>query len=534
MDCRSSTIAYGDTGYFSRIVNDYVESSPSLQPFIAHPVSDEGITGAIANRKRFPTNRQSIVDVLKQQYAGFTTDEKVSANINRLANDNSFAIITAHQPNIFTGHLYFIYKILHVIKIADKLNAQRPAEHFVPVFYMGSEDADLDELGNIHLGGEKLVWDTKQTGAVGRMKTKGLDKIFARIEGEVGVLPHGQAILSLLKEVYLSAPDVQTATLRLVDRLFSRFGLVVVIADHPALKREMLKVFEDDLFKNTPANIVAKTVDAFPSQYKVQASPRDINLFYLVDNVRGRIEKKNDRFIVHETNFSFSEEEMRRELEEHPERFSPNVILRGLFQETILPGIAFIGGGGELAYWLELKELFLNYAVPFPMLVLRNSFMLVEPKWQQRLQHFEIPLLHTFKGERALIESFVTKHSGAQLQLTNEKAELNNVYAAITKAAEAIDTTLQHHVAALHTRSLQKIEALEHKMMRAEKRKYEDQHRQLKALLEALFPGNGLQERVDNFIPYYAKYGEELLNCLYEASLTFEQLFVVIELAAQA
>ncbi len=283
MDWTEHHLPIHQTGYFSRIITDYVDQADALRPFFAHPPNGEGLRQALEVRKNYPVDRAVLVSALRDQYQHVPATAPVSANISALANENTFTVCTAHQPAIFTGHLYFIYKILHTVRLASWLKTQHPEFDFVPVFYMGSEDADLDELGNIYLGGEKLVWETRQTGAVGRMKTKGLDKLLYRIEGELSVKPFGPSLITLLKECYLESPDIQTATFRLVHRLFGQYGLIVLIADLAAFKKEMIPVFEDDLFNRRPAAIVGETIAQIPDHYKVQANPATSNLFYLKD-----------------------------------------------------------------------------------------------------------------------------------------------------------------------------------------------------------------------------------------------------------
>ena len=151
MNCTARYINYQQTGYFSKLVTDYISGNKLLQPFYKHPVSLQGIKSAIAERKKYPTDRQLLVDALTKQYASIETSGKVKANIDKLLLQNTFTITTAHQPNIFTGPLYFIYKILHAIKLAASLAVQIPDSDFVPVYYMGSEDADLDELGHVFI-----------------------------------------------------------------------------------------------------------------------------------------------------------------------------------------------------------------------------------------------------------------------------------------------------------------------------------------------------------------------------------------------
>jgi bacillithiol biosynthesis cysteine-adding enzyme BshC len=535
MQCNSTLLSYRQTGYFNQIVTDYVDGADELRPFYDHSVNRQGFLSAIRNREQYPTDRNLLVKVLKEQYSAIgLEDGPVALNIEKLSLPNCFSICTAHQPNIFTGYLYFIYKIVHAIKLAEELKQQLPANEFVPVYYMGSEDADLEELGKVFLNGDKIVWDTKQTGAVGRMDTKGLDKIIDRLDGELSVFPHGNELISLLRDCYLSSPDIQTATLKLLHHLFESFGLVVLIADHPELKRQLVKIMEDDLFQHIPSKIVADTASRLSKHYKVQANPREINLFYLKDNIRNRIDKVGNEFVVIDANIRFSEEALKKEIKEYPERFSPNVILRGLYQESILPGIAFIGGGGELAYWLELKDLFHHYGVPYPVQILRNSFLLLEQKWIEKIQALNFNVEDFFKTEQVLIDELVKRDSAVQIHLTNEIRDAKAFYEHLRTISGKVDKSLVTHVTALETRMIMQLQALEKKLLRAEKRAFSDQSRKIHQIKAALFPNNNLQERVDNFMPYYAKYGREFLQFIYNCSVTTEHKFILSELPGMA
>ncbi len=518
-------LSYQQTGYFSDLIIDYLEQKEVLSDFYKHPVSVEGMNASLQARSHFPINRAALVQHLKEQYKLVTDQPAVQANIEALQSDQTFTIVTAHQPALFTGSLYFVYKILHAVRLANEMKALHPAKHFVPVYWMGSEDADLDELGKFYLSGEKIEWKTKQTGAVGKMNTKGLDQLINRIEGELSVQPFGKELISLLKEAYLNAPDIQTATFKLLHQLFASFGLVVIIPDSRILKQLMKDVFRSDLLHHTASGIVSKTIDRLSVHYKVQANPRAVNLFYFKDAIRNRIEKQGEDYVVVDTAIRFSEPELLEELENYPERFSPNVILRGLFQEMVLPNIAFVGGGGETAYWLELKELFDHYNVPFPVLVLRNSFLLIEKKWNEKIRQAGWSLQELFRSENDLITTLALRNRAASLQLEAEIAQLNEYYNSLGQKAAAIDNGLTAHVAALKARALKPIQELEKKMLRAEKHKYEAEQRQLHQLKEVLFPKNGLQERIDNFMPYYAKWGTALFHMLYKNSLGLEQEF---------
>ncbi|TDH27425.1 bacillithiol biosynthesis cysteine-adding enzyme BshC [Segetibacter sp. 3557_3] len=523
-------IAYKSTGYFSRIITDYLDGSENIKPLIAHPPTIEGISAAIANRINAPSHRELLVSELRQQYNGLPLSALQQENLAKLSQDTTFTICTAHQPNIFTGHLYFIYKILHTIKLAQELGRQMPQYHFVPFYYMGSEDADLEELGHINLNGEKLEWKTNQTGAVGRMKVdKHLIALIERIYGELGVLPFGNELSELLRSAYQEGVTIQQATLVLVNQLFGEYGLLVLIPDNANLKRPFNPIVKRELTAQFSHPLVESTAKKLGENYKVQASGRDINLFYLDDGARDRIVFEEGVFRV--PGKVWMTEQVLEELESHPERFSANVILRGLFQEMILPNIAFIGGGGEVAYWLELKAVFDAADVPYPVLLLRNSFVLVDKTSRDTVSKLGFSLPEFFAPQDVLVEKHVRRSSGLQLSLEQEREQFRDSYKHIQDVAAKVDPTLLAHVGALQSELDKKFIALEKKMLRAEKRKFESATRQIQWVKSTLFPRNNLQERVDNLSPWYARYGKQLFDELLACSQTTAQEFGIARLA---
>jgi len=528
-DC--TQIPYQQTGYFSKIVTDYLAENPEIQPFYKHSVTLQGILAAIDARKQFAQNRQLLVDELKNQYGNIPISESLQQNITALGDNDTFTITTAHQPNIFTGPIYFIYKILHTIKLAATLAQQLPAYKFVPVYYMGSEDADLDELGNIAINGRKYNWNTKQTGAVGRMKIdKNFIALIHEVNGQIGVEKYGAELVDLFRQCYREGVTVQQATLELVNALFGEFGLVVLIPDNANLKRVFNPVIAKELTEGFSHKAVSVTLAELEKNYKAQAGGREINLFYLPGDKRERIEKEGSKYVVKALKLEWTEEAILKELDEHPELFSANVILRGAFQETVLPNIAFIGGGGELAYWLELKNVFAAVNIPYPVLVLRNSFLLVEEQWEKKMQAIGFSYSDTFKPEQELLDIIVDRFSDNRFELNGELVRVENAYAEIKELALKIDSTLKDHVEALQTKAVKRLLQLEKKMKSAEKRKFATELVQIQKLKAALFPNNNLQERIENLSGFYAKYGREIIPLLLENSLSLQQQFTVLSL----
>lgn len=527
---QSKYISYPRAGKFTKTVLDYVDESPELRDFYEHPVNLEGIKSAIIERRKFNTNRQLLVDQFTIQYKDFNDCDAVKINIQALSGENTFTICTAHQPNIFTGHLYFVYKILHTIKLADSLKNELPEYNFVPVFFMGSEDADLEELNHIVIDGEKYKWETAQTGAVGRMKVDdNLLKLIEKISGRLSVEKFGNELIELIKKSFTKNSTIENSTFLFVHYLFKEFGLLILLPDSPGFKREMISIFEDDIFNHTSSEIVEHTSEKLSQHYKAQAYPREINLFYLKDNLRNRIVPVKDHFVIHDTDIVFSKEEIKKELREHPERFSPNVILRGLFQEVILPDVAWIGGGGELAYWLQLKDMFKNYSVPFPVLILRNSFLIVDEKYIKLLDKLKLDVLDLFKGKEILLNEIVKRKSHSILNIDKQKKEFETIYSELRSLVSGIDSTLEEHTKALEAKQMKRLSSLEKKMLRAEKKKFADQKNQLDKIFSSLFPDDGLQERSENFMLFYSRLGKDFFKILYDASLTLEQEFCIME-----
>jgi len=524
----ASPIAYNLTAWFSKIVLHYLEEKKELEPYYSFPPTLNGIQQAIHYKEQQKIDRNSLVEVLQQQYAAIDKDDAVIKNISALQSFNTFTICTAHQPNLFTGPLYFIYKILHAIKLAEYLKEQLPPLHFVPVFYMGSEDADFEELNHFTVAGKKYQWTTNQKGAVGRMVIdKKLIGLIDELALQIGVEPHGAELINLLHEYYQDGDTIQSATLKIVNRLFGNYGLLVLIADDARFKKAIIPIFEDDLFYEKPSEIIEGTCKKLSEHYDVQAHPRNINLFYLKDDIRERIIKTGNLFTVNNTNVKFTEQELKSELKNHSARFSPNVILRGLYQETILPNVAFIGGGGELAYWLQLKDLFTHYTIPFPVLVLRNSFLIIENKARDLIEKLGLSTEEIFTSELEILNAIIEKE-GKKPQLNGEVEQLSLVYDNLKKTVSTVDSSLLKHIEALKIRSVNQLMEVGKKMLRAERKKYEAERRQIGKLKEQLFPNNGLQERVENISSFYAKRGQNFIDDLYKHSLSLEQKFMVL------
>ncbi|MEZ5014900.1 MAG: bacillithiol biosynthesis cysteine-adding enzyme BshC [Chitinophagales bacterium] len=522
-------ITFAETGYFSETVIGYLNGAENIAPFVPYTNAEEGMRKAMEAYTAHAVDRPALVKRLQESYRDLQIIDAVDASIHSLSDPNTYCIVTAHQLNIFTGPLYVMYKALAAVRHAALAKKHFPDRNFVPVFWLGSEDHDFAEINHFHVYGQTITWEDEQGGACGQYVCNGksmidvLDKLDAMLDGS----PEAKEISTLFRDAYLHSADLGLATHKILHHLFGPYGMLIVDGDDAVYKKACADIISDELFERSSERIVQETIAAFP--YPPQATPREINLFYLQKHIRERIVYTDGAFHVLNTGIVFSEDAMRKEMEEHPERFSPNVILRPLFQQRAIPAVMFIGGGGELAYWLLLKDLFARHNTVYPAVQLRDSFLFVDEKVQIKMNKLQLKATDFFGDADTIIRNWLEKQFGDALSLDAEKEKISAVFANITEKMRAIDASMESAVLAEQKNLLNSMDKLEAKLRKAEKTKQETAVNQIRAIHDKLFPGAGLQERHDNVIPLYLKFGRRLFDILLEAPANDEPAFVIIQ-----
>ncbi len=489
MDCQYLPLA--STGQFSSLFLDYLAHKDSLHPFYSRYPKLPAFREQVKERTFEESKRQALFNALERQYRAIDTKPDFSS----LLQPNTFTVTTGHQLNIFTGPLYIVYKLITTINLARQLQDTYPSYNFVPVYWMATEDHDFAEINHFSLFGKNYAWNTEQRGAVGRMNPQELQTLFDQIPEK----------LALFEEAYLKHNTLADAVRYYIHNLFGAEGLICLDADDAELKRVFAPVMRDELLNQPSGQLVQQQTERLTEMgYKTVITPRDINLFYLDDQIRERIERKEDgSYRVVHSKIQFSESEILDLLDEHPERFSPNVVLRPLYQETILPNLAYIGGPSEVPYWLQLKDVFDHFQTPFPILMPRNFAMYVPSVSAKRIRRLGLTPEELFQDNIKLKREFVDHHTRHTLKFDNENKTVNKALDAMMHKAMMVDPTLEKAVLAETKRFANAIVRLEKKMRRAEERNQETGIRQLMAVKNELFPNGGLQERSENFLTFY-------------------------------
>jgi len=525
-------IPFQKTGFFSKTMTDYLEKNEHITSFYHNFPDINGFHNQIEEKKTSfrLQSRLVLVDALKNQYKNFTTSTKTVENIELLKLQNTFTITTGHQLNLFTGPLYFLYKIISTINLAEELSEKFPEENFVPIYWMATEDHDFDEINYFNFDGKKVSWNRKDGGAVGRFSTEGLEDVFEVFSNHLGNSKNANFLKNLFSDGYLNHNNLADATRFIANELFKNYGLVIVDGDDKNLKQLFTPFVKDELENETSFKEVSKTITKLEKNYPIQVNPREINLFYLGDDYRERIIFEDNLYKINNTEIAFTKAEILKEVDENTLAFSPNVIMRPLYQEVILPNLCYIGGGGEMAYWLELKDYFDKVDVPFPILLLRNSVQIISEKQAGKLEKLNITKEEIFLNQFELLSKKVIANSDLKISFKDKKQFLQQQFIELKEVAEKTDVTFINAVNAQERKQIKGLENLEKRLLKAEKKRQKDLVNRITIIQNELLPNESLEERQRNFSEFYLEYGNRFIINLKEALKPLALEFTVLEM----
>jgi len=528
-------ISFRDTAYVSKLICDYVEKRPELQSLYHRFPTLENFKAQLeAKQSEFSSDKRGVlVAALIEQYTELKPPELTTQAIQSLGDENTFTVTTGHQLNLLGGPLYFLYKIISTINLAKELKKKYPKNKFVPIFWMATEDHDFEEINHFNFQNKRFQWTQETSGSVGALSTSELSEFMEVFSSVLGNSSQALELKALVKKAYLGHSNLADATRYFVHALFGSEGLVIIDGNDAALKRLFIPQITSELTNQQAFTSVSETnqqLTAIDVAYKIQVNPRELNLFYLKENLRERIVKKDATYSVLNTDIEWGLAAILEEVKSHPERFSPNVIMRPLYQETVLPNLCYIGGGGELAYWLQLKSYFEAEYIQFPILLHRNSVLLISEKQHQKLEKLKISVSDLFQDKQALIQSQIKKISTLPIDFSSQKEQLKQQFEHLYTIASQTDKSFKGAVSAQEKKQIKGLDALEKRLLKAEKKAHKDYIDRLEALHLELFPNGGLQERITNFSEFYLEHGDAFIEQLKSELAPLNQKFHVLTL----
>ena len=526
-------ISYRDTNYFNSLFCDYIEGADDLTPFYNNKPSLESFNNQILSKKENfkKADRLTLRDVLVKQYSDINISDELKHSINSIADEDTFTVTTGHQLCLFTGPLYFLYKIISTINLTEELKVKYPKFNFIPVYWMATEDHDFEEIRSFKYKDQNIKWESDQNGEVGKFLTSNLKPTLDKFSQLLPNNINSNKLVKLFEESYIKSKDLSEATRKLVHELFQKYKLVILDSNERELKKIFSPIIKNELINNLIFNNSLKTIDDLKNKkYKAQVNPRKINLFYLSKDLRNRIINHKDGFSTDDQKFIWTKDEIINELKIHPENFSPNVLLRPLYQESILPNICYIGGGSEISYWLELKKCFDESDLCFPILLNRNSVLLVKKKQFDKLSKVNTSVNELFLNQNNLIASKTKLLASAKFNFDDQKLFLMKQFNNLREVTKLTDISFLGAVNAQEKKQLKGLINLEKRLLKANKKKYHSDLSRITSLQNELFPNNSLQERSVNFSEFYSEYGENFIKILKENISPLNNKFTIIEL----
>ena len=481
------------TGTFSPLFLDYISGNEKVEDFYTWKPKPEEFGEMIRQRQFSSDQRVILTNVLEGQYKEIELSGKLRQNLSLLKKDNTYTVTTGHQLNLCTGPLFFVYKIISTINLAEELAQRYPDSNFVPVYWMATEDHDFEEINHFNLFGNTYTWHTPQQGPVGRFSNEGIYELLNQLPEK----------FEILLSAYREGKTLSQSMRVLVNTLFGEYGLVVLDPDSAELKKSFTEILRSEIRDGKVATATHKTSLKLEKRgYTPQVYTRDVNVFMLLEG-RKRLEKQENGYRILPDR-AISWEELEHMLDEQPQIFSPNVVLRPLYQEVVLPNLAYIGGPAEIAYWLQLKDAFQECGVPFPMLLPRNFFMIVKKNFSQKLEQFGIKPTEIFQPERNLKDKYLNSQAESVVSVEAEIGQLNQLFDQISNIAAGVDKSLEGFVQSEKQKILKQTENIEKRIRKAEEQKHDTVLKQIESIRKKLFPGNSLQERVENVFSFHA------------------------------
>jgi bacillithiol biosynthesis cysteine-adding enzyme BshC len=509
------TTDFTKTNFHSSLIKSYLNKELDDSLYTAHP-SLEAFKAQlqIKSNSYLPSFRTVLVEALKNQYARYKLSASLAdQNIQKLADPNTFTVCTGHQLNLFTGPLFFIYKILHTIKLSQLLNEHFDGMHFVPIYWMASEDHDSAEIDHLHIKKVKLKWNTDQTGAVGDFETKDLEQVIVLIRELLPDTTEASRLIALFNKAYRNGAVLADATMLMVHELFKPYGLVVLNPQNRALKSLFKPVIARELQHSFSKKAVDTTSDNLKSKgFSAQVNAREINLFFIDKQSRERIIRDGDHYVLSESKRRLSKDEMWRILDEAPEHFSPNVVLRPIYQETILPNLAYVGGGGELSYALQLKAAFDAVSVPFPLFILRHSLFWVTAKNHSKMKALGAQIVDFTTSKDATINGVIRRISDIDIDFSPQRRLLTEQFTQLKDLALSTDKSFIGAVFAQEKKQLKGLDVLEKRMLKAQRRKLVNQVQRISEIYDQFYPMGVAHERFENFSVFYAQMGNSFFE----------------------
>jgi bacillithiol biosynthesis cysteine-adding enzyme BshC len=544
---------------FNNLFLDYISSDEQehnkLKPFFnAFFRENEDFFKVIDDKiHNYSTNRyfdkNILIDILKRQNVVFGGDEYTAANLELMKDENTFAVVTGQQVGLYTGPLYTILKSITAIKLARNLKQRFPQFNFVPIFWLESDDHDIEEANHtyiinkqndlVRIGFEQENSSEEESAKknfapVGNINfSEMILSINEQMRSNLIDTDFKEKIMSFVSKHYYEGNNYKTAFAGLMNEILKGYGLIFIDCSDAEIKRLLIPVFEKEL-RSSPKlceAIITQSAE-LEKMYDLQIKPKVINLFFLHNNNRLLIEpRENNRFALRNSKRRFEEDELYNLLNESPELFSPNVVLRPICQDYLLPTAAYIGGPAEISYFAQLKPAYKHYDLTMPVIYPRLSVTIIENKISKFMNNYGLKLEDIFH-HNFLVSKVAEKITEVNIddEISKFTDEINKIFYDLRNITVKVDQTLLNTADNIKEKTKQSLEIFKNKLINAQARKSEITTVQIDKVTNNIYPKQILQERIINILYFLNKYDEQFIKKLFYETDENEFSHQVIEM----
>jgi bacillithiol biosynthesis cysteine-adding enzyme BshC len=525
-------INFGDIPGQYNLFLDYLYEFENVKKFYKHDFrnKDEYLKLFKSISETTREFRGDIPKIIHSQYEGFTPSQKTKLNIDSLKEKNTLAVVTGQQLGILGGPLYTFYKIITAIKLSEHLKERYDAYNFVPIFWLEGDDHDFEEVRSIGILNDvneltKIFYndedlDDETRSSVGYLNIKdSISSFFDNLDKNLRDTEFKPEFLKKLKDIYSNGKSFKQSFKELILWFFDKYGLIIFDPQDVIIKNLLKPVFKKEIndFRLHTEKLVQVSA-TLEELYHAQVKVRPVSLFYSTEDGRFLIEPVENEFRLRRKRKKFTQEEIIDEINNRPENFSPNVLLRPICQDYLLPTAFYIGGPGEISYFAQITPLYDFYKINQPIIYPRASATIYEKNLENLFEKHNLQFEDVFSNSDELktrVINSISKYSVDDI-FGESNNQIEHVLDRLKEKLFEFDKTIADSTGKYRQKILNYLDELKGKAIEAQKKRHEITLRQIDKLTNSLFPNNTLQERELNFVYFYNKYGEKFIERLFE------------------
>jgi bacillithiol biosynthesis cysteine-adding enzyme BshC len=515
---------------FSELFFDYMYEFNEVERFFTHNFRDpQALHNMMAALEERGHDRSVLVRVLEEQNRAFGSTATALDNVALLRKPSTYAIVTGQQVGLFGGPLYTVFKTITTIKLSERLKQKFPQFDFVPVFWIEGEDHDFAEMNNISiLDGESKtarleylpggVMPERNLGPIGELVfDASLDQTLASLEAALQKTDFTEDVMKKLRECYTPGRTFNQSFTAWMNHLFEDYGLVFISSNNAELKRLISPFFVKEIseFPKTSQTVIRQSAE-LEEKYHAQIKAKSINLFLFHKGGRYLIEPREHDFSLKGTRHFLQKEELLKIANETPELLSPNVVLRPIVQDTLLPTLAYVAGPSEIAYHAQLKPVYEDFNVLQPIIYPRASGTFLEERVERAMEKYSLALSELFEDPGKVTAKVAERISDvkAEVLFGSVSSSIHDALSELKFGLKEIDPTLLGALEGVKSKIDGNLSVLKEKTVAAQMRRHETAMRQIERAIASLLPNGSLQEREISVIYFMNKYGPDLVKWL--------------------